>query len=71
MSQKKETSGMVGQEIRNAGPRLTGEPVMRIVCETSGGVVGYLYRWNNGDLQPAWLNGARADVRYVQMRDAA
>ncbi len=71
LAQSKQTSGMVSQRSVNSGPRLTGEPVMRILCETSGGVVGYLYRWNNGDLQPAWLNGARSDVRYAPMRDAA
>ncbi len=62
---------MVSQKSVDSGPRLTGEPVMRILCETSGGVVGYLYRWNNGDVQPAWLNGARSDVRYAPMCDAA
>ena len=27
-------------------------------------LVGYLYQWNNGDVQPAWFDGAMADVRY-------
>lgn len=46
------------------GPRLAGTPIMRIVSKASGELVGYLYEWDNGDLQPAWLNNAKADVRY-------
>ena len=45
-------------------PRLTGEPIMHILCKKTGKPVGYLYQWNNGDLQPAWFDGAMADVRY-------
>lgn len=42
----------------NTKPRLTGEPIMRILCKTSENLVGYLYQWNNGDVQPAWFDGA-------------
>ena len=52
-------------------PRLTGEAIMRILCKNSGNLVGYLYQWNNGDLQPAWLNNAMAEVRYEPMFEAA
>jgi hypothetical protein len=45
-------------------PRLTGEPIMRILCKKTDSLVGYLYQWDNGDLQPAWLKDAMADVRY-------
>ncbi len=45
-------------------PRLTGEPIMRILCKKTDSLVGYLYQWDNGDLQPAWLGEAVADVRY-------
>ncbi len=45
-------------------PRLTGEPIMRILCKKTDSLVGYLYQWDNGDLQPAWLNEAMAKVRY-------
>jgi len=45
----------------NTKPRLTGEPIMRILCKTSENLVGYLYQWNNGDVQPAWFDGAMAD----------
>ena len=45
-------------------PRLTGEPIMRILCEKTDRLVGYLYHWNNGDLQPTWFEDARVDVRY-------
>ena len=45
-------------------PRLTGEPIMRILCKKTDNLVGFLYQWNNGDLQPAWLDDALAEVRY-------
>lgn len=48
----------------NTKPRLTGEPIMRILCKTSENLVGYLYQWNNGDVQPAWFDDAMVDVRY-------
>ena len=51
--------------------RLTGEPIMRILCKKTDTLVGYLYQWNNGDLQPAWLDTARAEVRYEPMVNAA
>lgn len=51
--------------------RLTGEPIMRILCKNTGNLVGYLYQWNNGDLQPAWLNNTMAEVRYEPMFEAA
>jgi hypothetical protein len=47
--------------------RLTGEAIMRIHCKTTDTLVGYLYRWNNGDLQAAWLNHAMDEVRYEPM----
>jgi hypothetical protein len=48
-------------------PRLAAEPIMRILCSTTGSLLGYLYQWNNGDVQPAWLNDAKEDVRYEPM----
>lgn len=51
--------------------RLTGEPILRIVCMKTGTLVGYLYQWNNGDLQPAWINEAMTEVRYEPMVQAA
>ena len=45
-------------------PRPTGEPILRILCKKTDSLVGYLYQWDNGDLQPAWLKDAMADVRY-------
>jgi len=41
-------------------PRLTGEPIMPIPCKKTDALAGYLYQWNNGDLQPAWLDKAMA-----------
>ena len=52
-------------------PRLTGEPIMRILCKKTDTVVGYLYQWNNGDLQPAWLEGPVIEVRYEPLEKAA
>ena len=51
--------------------RLTGEPIMRIFCKKTDKLVDYLYQWNNGDLQPAWLNDAVSDVRYEPLVEAA
>ena len=45
-------------------PRLTAEPIMRILCKKTDTLVGYLYQWNNGDVQPAWFDRAMANVRY-------
>ncbi len=61
----------VGAKNSAHSQRLTGEAIMRIRCKRSERVVGYLYQWNNGDLQPAWLNEAMTDVRYEPMVDAA
>lgn len=55
----------------SASPRLVGTPIMRIVCKKTGDLVGYLYHWDNCDLQPAWLNEAMIEVRYEPMIDAA
>lgn len=43
--------------------RLTGEPIIRILCKKTDTLVGYPYQWNNGGVQPAWLNDAMSDVR--------
>ena len=48
----------------NTKPRLTGEPIMRILRKKTDSLVGYLYQWGNGDLQPAWFDDAMAGVRY-------
>ncbi|WP_158514996.1 hypothetical protein [Nioella nitratireducens] len=52
-------------------PRLTGEPIMHILCKKTGKLVGYLYQWNNGDLQPAWFDGAMTEIRYEPFESAA
>jgi hypothetical protein len=51
--------------------RLTGEPILRILCKNTGVVVGFLYLWDNGDLQPAWIEKSQADVRYESITSAA
>jgi hypothetical protein len=64
---KKAQQRAVGSNVT----RLTGEPIMRILCKKTDMLVGYLYQWNNGDLQPAWLSKAMAEVRYELMVEAA
>lgn len=44
--------------------RLEARAVMRILAVETGGQVGWLYRWNNGDLQPAWFAGPLEAVIY-------
>lgn len=34
-------------------------------------LVGYLDQWNNGDLQPGWLDTAKAEVRHEPISAAA
>jgi hypothetical protein len=62
---------LVEERVMTPKTRLTGEPIMRILCKKTDALVGYLYQWNNGDVQPAWLNDAMADVRYEPMVEAA
>ena len=61
----------VEEPVMTPQPRLTGEPIMRILCSKTNTLVGFLYQWNNGDVQPAWLNNAMANVRYEPMIEAA
>ena len=51
------------------GPRLTGTPIKQILCKTSGKLVGFLYKWNNGDVLPTWRNGPVDEVCYVSLGD--
>jgi len=62
---------LVEERVMTPKPRLTGEPIMRILCKKTDNLVGFLYQWNNGDLQPAWLDDALAEVRYEPISDAA
>lgn len=52
-------------------PRLTGTPIMQILSNATGGLVGFLYEWDNGDLQPAWFNGEVQGVLYEPMEATA
>ena len=71
MAQTKKQRAMAVKLNMTPKTRLTGEAIMRILCKNTGNLVGYLYQWNNGDLQPAWLNNAMAEVRYEPMLEAA
>ena len=48
-------------------PRLMAHPVLRISCAASQETVGYLYEWNNGDRQPAWIGKPVRQVDYEPM----
>ena len=71
MAQKTKQRELVAGKMVIATALLTGEPVKRIFCKKTGRLVGFLYQWNNGDLQPAWLDVAMAEVRYEPISDAA
>ena len=71
MAQTKKQRAMAVKLNMTPKTRLTGEPIMRILCKNTGNLVGYLYQWNNGDLQPAWLDTAKAEVRYEPISAAA
>ena len=54
-------------------PRLCARPVARLICAETEVTVGYLYEWNNGDRQSAWLGSRVKNVRSVltaEMRNA-
>ncbi|WP_010141877.1 hypothetical protein [Oceanicola sp. S124] len=42
--------------------KLYAEAVGKIINRHDRDHVGYLYRWNNGELQQAWFGRPRADV---------
>ena len=44
--------------------RLHAHAVNRILDRETGELVGWLYRWNTGELVPRWRAGARSDVIY-------
>lgn len=71
MTQTKNRKAFALGKTTNSKTRLTGEPIMRILCKKTDTLVGYLYQWNNGEVQPAWLDVAIAEVRYEPISDAA
>lgn len=71
MAYLKKQQAMAVETTMTRTARLTGEPIKRILCNKTDNLVGFLYQWNNGDLQPAWLDGAIAEVRYEPIIDAA
>ena len=46
--------------------RLSGEPVKRILCIKTGKLLGHLYRWNNGDEVPMWIDEKSKNVTYEE-----
>ena len=55
----------------NNAPQGIERSLMRILCKKTDTLVGYLYQWNNGDLQPAWRDTAKAEVRNEPISAAA
>lgn len=51
-------------------PRLFAHPEARILCATTRKTVGFLYRWNNGDQQRAWIEDIVRDVSYAPLRES-
>ncbi len=50
-------------------PRLCARPVARLICAETEVTVGYMYEWNNGDRQSAWLGPRVKNVRSVPMAE--
>lgn len=50
-------------------PRLFARPVARLICAETEMTVGYLYEWNNGDRQSAWLGPRTKNVRSEPMTE--
>lgn len=50
--------------------RLFAYPEARILCGTTRKTVGFVYRWNNGEQQPAWIAGAVVDVTYAPLDES-
>ena len=40
-------------------PRLEAIPVKKVRLSADGTLVGFVYQWNNGDLQTKWLGDKR------------
>lgn len=49
-------------------PKLFGTPVLRILSNTGGETVGYLYEWDNGERQPLWLSDPVSLITYAPLR---
>ena len=44
--------------------RLHAHAVSRILDRENGELVGWLYKWNTGELVPRWRAGVKSDVVY-------
>lgn len=47
--------------------KIEGKAIARILDARNGDVVGYLFQWNNGDIDPKWIDDMprnRKDVVY-------
>ena len=49
-------------------PKLFGTPVLRILSNTRGETVGYLYEWDNGERQPLWLSDPVGSITYAPLQ---
>jgi hypothetical protein len=48
-------------------PRLFAHPAARILCTKTGATVGFLYQWNTGEQQAAWIDRKVRNVEYEPM----
>ena len=42
-------------------------PVRKIVCRSTGAILGYEYRWDTGEIGVLWLDGEHDDVTYISL----
>lgn len=49
-------------------PKLEAIPVWKVRLSADNTIVGYVYRWNTGDVQIRWL-GARRSLKEVYYED--
>ena len=45
--------------------RVEAVPIKRIICVRTGALLGYLYRWNTGEIEPMWFGRSSKDVTYA------
>lgn len=55
-------------ETHKSSSLLEARPICRILAQHSGEIVGWLYRWETGELMPLWLKEAMADC-FVEIEE--
>jgi hypothetical protein len=65
------SSGLKPAHTSNLSARLFAKPILRILSKFDGETAGYIYEWNNGELQPMWISGRVRDVTYAPISSAS